>query len=144
MRATPRRAGPYDSAAIAVVEAAAAHDPWSAPRLSAQLARPTTLGWVTGDPIVGHLLSTVAADEAEILTVAVHPTHRRRGHALALLRAAVAAWQGAGVRQGWLEVRIDNVGALALYRRAGWLDAGRRRRYYPDGTDAALMRWEAP
>lgn len=140
---TPRRALARDARSIAEVEAAAAEVPWTTGRLATHLDRRSTAGWVIGDPIVGHLLSSVVADEAEILTLAVHPAHQRRGLARALLQATATAWRGAGVARGWLEVRVDNVAALALYRRAGWIDAGRRPRYYPDGTDAALMRWEA-
>jgi ribosomal-protein-alanine N-acetyltransferase len=86
-------------------------------------------------------MASLYADEAEILSLAVLPSERRRGIANALLAACEHAWRTAGVRGAWLEVRRDNRGALLLYERRGWTDAGLRRGYYDDGTDAVVMRW---
>ncbi len=136
-----RRATPDDAPTIAAVEAAAAHAPWTEPQVRVQLVSPTTRAWVVGEPPVGHLLASSVADEGEILTLAVHPDARRHGHARALLRACAQAWADEGVRHGWLEVRVDNTGARALYTAAGWVESGRRPRYYADGTDAVHRGW---
>lgn len=141
---TIRRATPDDAPTIAALEAAAAGDPWSLAQVRATLERPTTHAWLVGDPARGHLLTTQVLDEAEILTIAVHPAHRRRGLARQLLTCAEAAWQSHGVVTAWLEVRVSNVAARALYRSRGWVDVDVRSRYYADGSDAARMRWEAP
>lgn len=129
---------------IAALEAAAAHHPWSEDAVRSSLGSHTTLAWLVGDPPVGHLLASAVAEEGEILTLGVHPGHRRRGHAASLMRACQAAWVARGVRTGWLEVRDDNRAAIELYRGLGWVDAGRRPRYYSDGRDACVMRWDAP
>ncbi len=117
---------------------------WTESSLRSTLALPTTHGAVAceGDGVVGHLLSCVVADSAEILLLAVAPGQRRRGVATALLAAVRDHWQAAGVRTAFLEVRSDNAAAIALYRRAGFRAAGRRPRYYDDGTDAVLMHLE--
>jgi [ribosomal protein S18]-alanine N-acetyltransferase len=136
-----RTALPADCSAIADLEARSSTVRWSESAVSALLAQPGAEGWVVGEPVVGHLLTRVVADEAEILTLAVDPDHRRSGLATLLLGAAAAGWRERGVQAAWLEVRVDNRAALALYRGQGWVDAGRRPAYYSDGVDAWVLRW---
>lgn len=136
-----RPASETDVDAIARVERDAGSAPWSRSAVLASLEAPTTLAWVVGEPVVGHLLASCVEEDGEILTLAVLPDARRRGHASALLRTCEETWRASGVRSGWLEVREDNVGARALYARHGWVDAGVRPRYYSDGSNARVMRW---
>lgn len=88
---------------------------------------------------LGFALSRMTGDDAELLLLAVDPGSRRRGIATALIArtAAAAARRGAG--RLLLEVRESN-GALALYRREGFREIGRRRAYYQGsgGTHDAL------
>ena len=105
------------------------------------LALRSTFGWVVGKPVVGHLLASQIGDEGELLTLAVRAEARRRGHARSLLAALEQRWRTTKVLTGWLEVRADNASARALYVQFRWSDAGRRRGYYADGTDAIIMRW---
>ena len=137
-----RRADLADAGPIAEIEAAAAHHPWSALQVRSALQAPGACAWIAtlDDTPVGHLVGQVVLDEAELGSVAVHPSARRRGVAVALLQAAYAGWSEAGAQNAFLEVRVDNVGAVALYARDGWSEVGRRRRYYADGCDALLMR----
>ena len=81
----------------------------------------------------------MAADEAEILTIAVAPKRRGQGLAGQLMRANMAQLQLAGARTWFLEVEAQNVSALALYKRFGFDRVGERKSYYrkADG-DAAL------
>jgi ribosomal-protein-alanine N-acetyltransferase len=92
----------------------------------------------------GLILVQAVAGEAEILTLAVRPAARRQGWARGLVEAAAITAAGMGARQLWLEVAEDNLAALALYRRAGFSEAGRRPGYYQsagDGRiDALVMR----
>lgn len=136
-----RRATVEDTELVRDIEVRGAHRPWSEPSIRTALSAATTVAFVAGDPPVGHVLASLYADEAEILSLAVLPEQRRRGIGNALLAACEQAWRGAGVRGAWLEVRRDNRGALELYSRRGWTDAGLRRGYYEDGTDAVVMRW---
>lgn len=136
-----RRATPDDLEAMAAVEAAAAAHPWSAHALAATLSTPTTVAFVADQGgITGHVVASQVADEGEIFTIAVHPDARRQGLARALLDAVEACWRDSGVATGWLEVRVDNAGAIALYEATGWSRTGTRRGYYDDGTDAAVMQ----
>lgn len=133
-------ASPLLADAMAAIHAAAfpPDDAWSAAIFRSQLRLPGVLGLVHRDG--GLILVRVAADEAEILTLAVVPAARRHGIAATLLRQAIVALRDLGARALFLEVAVNNTAALALYRRAGFTDVGRRRRYYPDGSDALVLR----
>ncbi len=139
-----RRATPEDSVAIAHIEQLAAHSPWTETMAVSTLQQATTHAWVSemDGQVVAHLLTTVAADTAEVLIVATAPSHRRRGIARRLLIDAEAAWKAVGVVEAFLEVRADNEGAIALYKALDWTQVGKRPRYYKDGTDAVLMKRE--
>lgn len=78
----------------------------------------------------GFALGRAVAGEAELLTLAVAPEARRRGMGRRLLAAFLVQAAMRDCRTVFLEVAADNVAALALYRAAGFADAGRRRGYY--------------
>ena len=121
------------AAALAAIHAAAfpPGEAWGEDAIALQLALPGAFGLI--DERGGMLLGRVAADEAEVLTLAVAPAVRRRGIAAALLRAAMARGQArGGATAMFLEVATGNAAALALYRREGFVEVGRRRRYYAD------------
>ncbi|MEO0823784.1 MAG: GNAT family N-acetyltransferase [Pseudomonadota bacterium] len=100
-------------------------------------------GAVIADEAVaeGLLILQFAADEAEILNFGVMPAARRRGLGSALLAEALALAALHGAATLFLEVAIDNAPARALYTRAGFAEAGRRRAYYlrPDGSRADAL-----
>ena len=80
-----------------------------------------------------------AADESEILNLAVEPESRRQGIASVLLAAALAASRAAGAKSVYLEVRESNAGAIAFYGRNGFEPTGRRAHYYQDPPEAAVV-----
>ena len=91
----------------------------------------------------GFLLGRAVADEAELLTLAVDPAHRRGGIGRALVAEFLQTAGARGARSVFLEVAGDNGAALALYRGCGFRESGRRPNYYqrPDGTrlDALIL-----
>ena len=89
--------------------------------------------------VVGIIVTRVAADEAEILNLAVLPTLRRRGLARQLLLTALAAARALNARRAFLEVRESNLDARAFYSRMGFTEFGRRRAYYQGPTEDALI-----
>lgn len=103
-------------------------------------------GWVAESEavVVGLLVARVAAEEMEILNLAVEPRWRRRGVGTALVEAAIEHARRAGVARVFLEVRESNRVARRFYRRQGFAVAGRRVGYYrrPD-EDALVMAREA-
>jgi ribosomal-protein-alanine N-acetyltransferase len=111
---------------------------WGADAMALQLGLPGAFGLI--DPAGGFLLMRVAADEAEILTLAVAPEARWQGRAAGLLRAAAGQAAVGGARALFLEVAADNAPARALYAQAGFVEVGRRKRYYAGGSDALIMR----
>jgi [ribosomal protein S18]-alanine N-acetyltransferase len=96
--------------------------------------------------MAGFVLSRSAADEAEILTIAVAPAFRRKGMAGALLGAHIGRLGGLGVRRLFLEVDGENQAALTLYAGFGFRQVGERKAYYtrPDasGANALILRRE--
>jgi ribosomal-protein-alanine N-acetyltransferase len=113
---------------------------WAVDAFALQLILPGVFGLI--DPCGGLIVVRAVADEAEVLTLAVVPAMRRRGVAVALLRRAMAEAAARGAGALFLEVSTRNAAAQALYRRVGFVEVGRRRRYYPDGSDALVLRLE--
>ena len=100
---------------------------WNAAEFAEYRADPNVL--VCESPF-GFLVCRVVGDQAEILTLAVHPDARRKGEARALLSEVEALAQARGAREIFLEVRADNLAAKALYDSAGYVAAGYRKNYY--------------
>ncbi|MCQ4162409.1 ribosomal protein S18-alanine N-acetyltransferase [Roseomonas sp. GC11] len=137
--------------ALAALHAAAfpPHDRWDAAAMGQMLAMPGAFGLLVAEAgsaevggAAGFILLRVAADEAEVLTLAVHPAARRQGFAQALLETGLAAAAARGAARVFLEVAVANAAARALYAGAGFAEAGRRRRYYADGGDALVLSLE--
>ena len=125
---------------LAAIHAAArpGGEQWTAATIAMLLDLPGVFGLL--DPAGAMLLARRAADQAEILALAVVPSARRAGRARALLAAAEARAKENGVRELFLEVAASNAAARALYAAAGYREAARRRRYYRDGDDALVLR----
>ena len=92
-----------------------------------------------GRRIAGYIATCVAARNAEIVSLAVHPDYRRRGLAAALLRRTLRALRDAGARRAELMVRTGNQAGARLYRTFGFRRVRTVRRYYEDGGDGFLM-----
>jgi ribosomal-protein-alanine N-acetyltransferase len=119
---------------------------WSAAEYAQWLADPHTLCWALeagelgaqGEP-VGWALCRRVGDEAEVLRLGVPPALRRRGWGRVLLRGVLERLAASGVRHVHLEVRAGNTAAQALYRREGFKESGRRRAYYRDPVEDAVL-----
>lgn len=140
-------AGPDTAADFAAVhQLCFADEPWDREAFAFLLALPTSLACVEyrKGSLAGFLLCRLAADEAEVLTCAIHPAWRRRGIATTLLVRAMAANRQLGIRRIFLEVAEDASPARALYLRCGFRAVGRRRQYYHrevgGSVDAIVMR----
>ncbi len=126
-----------DPAALAAThEAAFAPERgWSPTEFADLLAAPGAI--LSGDED-SYVLGRIALDEAEILTLATKPEHRRQGRAAAALAAFHAAARAAGAETVFLEVAEDNASARALYAAANYVRVGRRPGYYPRPDRAAV------
>ena len=101
--------------------------PWTVAEFTALADNPHVLALGDHRAI---LLTRIIAGEAEVLTIATHPDHRRQGLARALLAQFHAMAQARGATTAFLEVAADNAPALALYRDMGYQPVGQRRAYY--------------
>jgi ribosomal-protein-alanine N-acetyltransferase len=89
--------------------------------------------------VVAHAVASAAGDDAELQRIAVAPAHRRSGLASALLLEVERGAVDGGATRLLLEVREDNLTALAFYRARGFTEVGRRRDYYLDGAAAVVL-----
>ena len=136
------RIGAEHSEEAATLHAASFTFPWPQADLESLLTANTTYADGAFDragELQGFILSRVAADEAEILTIAVKPRKRGLGIARKLMIANMEQLQMAGAKAWFLEVEAQNVAALALYKRFGFERVGERKSYYRTaGGEAAL------
>lgn len=143
-----RRLGPEWSLECASLHAASFACSWPELDFERLLAAPEVLGTGRIEPegtkLVGFALSRAAADEAEILTIAVSPDRRRRGLGASLMAAHLPGLAELGVKHLFLEVNADNAAARALYARFGFRQVGMRKAYYrresSSPADALVMR----
>jgi [ribosomal protein S18]-alanine N-acetyltransferase len=146
--ARPARTGPLrpgDAPALARIHAEAFARPWDAHDLERMLTDPAMVAdgifmGASARPL-GFALSRQVLDEAEILTIAVTRRVQWRGFGRTLLAAHLAHLAANGAKILFLEVEETNTPAIALYRRFGFSDAGRREGYYQraDTSRAALV-----
>lgn len=117
-------------------------DPWSPEQFWQELAQPTRTYLVALDDgdVVGYAGTFALPPDADIQTVGVRPDQQGRGVARLLLTALLDDAEGRGTTHTLLEVRADNARALALYESLGFVPISQRRRYYPDGGDALILR----
>jgi ribosomal-protein-alanine N-acetyltransferase len=135
-----------DAPKLAQLHGASFHRGWGEGEFEQMLAERNTLvhRLRQGRKIIGFAVSRMAADEAEILSIAVDAKHRGRGLSRNLLLTHLGHLAGRGVRTVFLEVEENNQPARRLYDRAGFSVAGRRERYYKQASgeqlNAVLMR----
>jgi ribosomal-protein-alanine N-acetyltransferase len=138
----------HDLLEVVEIEEACGLSRWGWDAYHAELRRPEAILLVTrgavangfsGSGINGFIVARRAADEVHINNIGVREPSRRAGIASALLRAALAQAAHAGARVAVLEVRARNVAAQALYRQHGFRITGRRRDYYKEPTEDALI-----
>lgn len=89
--------------------------------------------------LVGYAVFWAVLDQGELGNVSVAPEWRRRGVGHQLIDAVISRASERGVREIYLEVRVSNTGAQQLYNRYGFRQVGRRRNYYLEPTEDALV-----
>ena len=125
---------------------------WDEASILRTLGHPGSIALVggAGTPrrIGAFALAQVAADEAEVLSIGVMPDWQRHGVGLKLLAGVKRAAAKAGARRMYLDVAASNAAAIALYKRAGFVETSRRAGYYskPGGAteDAILFSVDLP
>ncbi len=142
---------PHEAEALAEIHRDAFRRTWNAHDFGALLADPSVFALALrlqrplgARQLAGFVLVRFAADEAEILTIAVHSRYRRRGYGRFLMEDVIRRLYRERIARLFLEVDRANAAAVALYRSLGFEVAGERRNYYAaptagDGT-ALVMR----
>lgn len=132
-------AGMRDAVAIADLHAQSFRRGWSEDEIERMLADRTILAHraTMRGRLCGFILSRMAADEAEILSVAVEGRHRGAGTGRRLLDFHMGRLAARGARAVFLEVEEGNKPARKLYERAGFREVGRRNAYYPTASGPA-------
>ncbi|MCU1416763.1 MAG: tsaD [Schumannella sp.] len=141
-----RRATPEDLDALMALETAIyPDDAWSSATMASELANPYGHYLVeTGEDgaIVAYagLLAPLGTGQGDIQTVTVAPEARRQGIARCLLSTLIDEARRRGAEELFLEVRVDNEAAQALYRELGFEELSVRKSYYGQGVDALTMK----
>jgi [ribosomal protein S18]-alanine N-acetyltransferase len=132
---------------LAAIHAECFAEVWSTEWIAALLAQPGSFACLAEDAS-GFIIIRTAGDEAEVLTLAVKPAARRRGIASALVAEGAKQAQKQGASAMFLEVSCTNLPAIALYKRLGFKEVGRRKAYYAAAgstpEDALVLRVEIP
>jgi len=127
---------------ILAIEEASFPSPWTARAFLEETRNPVSHFWSLKEEekILGYICFWMFAAEVHLLNIAVHPQHRRRGLGTSLLEKMQRFAMVHGVEKIYLEVRPSNKAARRFYLKAGFKEKGRRRRYYTDtGEDAIIM-----
>jgi ribosomal-protein-alanine N-acetyltransferase len=137
-----------DVDAIVAIERVSFTQPWSRRSLADLVdARGVVFLVAVGadGDVVGYAVVLTAADDSELANLAVGSVARRHGIGRRLLEAACQAASSAGAERMFLEVRESNASARSLYASAGFSPVGRRRRYYVEPVeDALVLRADLP
>lgn len=134
--------------AVMAIESVAYEFPWTRGNFldSLHAGYPAWLLRADDGTLLGYYVAMVGADEMHLLNITVAPEHQGRGHALYMLDALRQLTRELGLGSLWLEVRVSNTRARALYERYGFRQVGLRKGYYPAANhrreDAIVMSLE--
>ncbi len=130
-----------DLSIVHAIECCSQEHPWSLAHFEAEYKNPvSTIDlYLVDREIAGFICTWLVAGEMQIQNLATAVAYRRCGIAAHLLEHVLARSRNKGLQSTWLEVRVSNLPAIALYRRYGFEQHARRANYYHDGEDALVM-----
>ena len=141
-----RPASEADASLMAEIEGLVSSSGWPESRIREEIIQPVSRSWLAlGEMPLGYLLMREVQHEWEIINLLVRSDCRKKGIGKALMEVALAAIKSAGGECIFLEVRSQNVPAQSLYKSLGFEQCGKRKGYYLDPVDDALiMRLDLP
>ena len=124
--------------AVLQVEQSAYAQPWTRGNFTDSInagyqAQLLTGGSEQAAELLGYFVAMKGVDEVHLLNITVAPAHQRRGWARVMLDGLALWARGQGAQWLWLEVRLSNARAKAVYESHGFRQVGLRRHYYPSG-----------
>ena len=139
---------PAALAAVVQLECSAYAHPWTQGNFSDSLnagyqAQMLTAGVPPEVVLLGYFVAMKGVDEVHLLNITVAPAHQKNGWARVMLDALAIWARGQNAQWLWLEVRVSNTRAKAIYERYGFREVGVRRHYYPDGGTGVSTREDA-
>lgn len=140
VRARPMAAD--DVERVAALELASFSSPWKAETFAALLDRPGAQMWVLEhetDGVIGYFVLWCILDQGELANIAVDEAYRGRGYGAFLLRQVMDTARERGVETLYLEVRVSNTRALALYGSFGFVEIGVRKKYYDHPVEDGVL-----
>ncbi|MDR0569722.1 MAG: ribosomal protein S18-alanine N-acetyltransferase [Clostridiales Family XIII bacterium] len=143
-----RKAAEGDAAGMAALDRRCFSSPWSFEAFESEITRNKLayyLVCVEGAELVGYAGLWVIAPEGHVTNVAVRPEARRRGLGARLMSELMRRTRGRfGLTEFTLEVRVSNFKAIRMYEKLGFVMAGRRKGYYADTGEDAMIMWRMP
>ena len=128
-------------AQVAELEKLCFSAPWSENSIASELNNPLSFWLVAldGERVAGYVGSQTVMDESDMMNVAVHPDYRKQGIATALIVGLVEELRNRGSHCLTLEVRASNETAISVYRKLEFQEVGRRKNYYRNPREDALI-----
>ncbi len=141
MKLSVRKATLADKETLLRLERESFPDPWGEGAVIAHLSSNSTLTLLLkkGEEAVGLLFGVCLLGEGELYRIAVKESERKQGGGRLLLQSFLDTLEERGAPVCFLEVRESNLAALSLYRSLGFLSVGRRKKYYKDPPEDALL-----
>lgn len=139
---TVRRMRESDLERVLAIEDRSFSNPWKADTFQTLLERPGAELWVLEDGtggLLGYVVAWCILDQGEVANIAVAPETRGKGYAALLLNKILGVAQERGVETLYLEVRVSNRRAVALYEGFGFWQVGVRHAYYEQPREDALV-----
>ena len=140
-----RKALPHDAVSIAALEAEIFPDPWCEKDILSLISTEDATCFVAerDGAVCAYVLGRMVVPEGEIYRIAVSPDMRGRSIGYRLLDRLVKEERTEGLESLFLEVRSQNIAAISLYRAYGFHEIARRRGYYRDPADDAIIMLKA-
>ena len=136
-----RKATPSDVSQIEKIEKSSFSTPWSKKWLLDEINKPDDLFLTVtdGEAILGYAVVGMLGEEAELYNIAVDSAHRGKGLGDMLMKHMTRKALENGAKNLFLEVRESNVPAILLYEKHGFKSVGRRKNYYKEPTEDAIL-----
>jgi ribosomal-protein-alanine N-acetyltransferase len=132
-----------DLGAVIAIEKKSFVAPWSKKVFRETLTFPLSFNIVAikniDNRVVGYANFYLVKGEVQVLNIAVAPAARKRGYATGLMQYAIVVLRERGAEEFFLEVRESNLDAINIYRKLGFRKIGRRKKYYTETNEDAIV-----